>query len=250
MGQYLHTDKQEGKRHTIQGTEINEGILPRAFEHIFTELRANITQEYLVRATYIEIYNEEITDLLSQPTISYSKLALREKKGSGIYVEGLSSTLVNSPDELRKVLQIGNKKRMIMATHMSALSTRSHLIFSVILETTQREENPVYLVRKLYSVVLAGSERMSKTQATGQRLMEARNIGLSISAIGLVISALTNPKSQHIPYRDSKLTRLLQDSLGGKTKTLMIVNVGPAEYNYDESLGSLRYANRAKFIKK
>merc|ERR1719421_2854938 len=134
---------------------------------------------------------------------------------------------------------------------MNAGSSRSHAIFTIIVECAEADEQrgEHIHVGKLNLVDLAGSERQSKTQATGHRLKEATKINLSLSALGNVISALVDGKSQHIPYRDSKLTRLLQDSLGGNTKTVMCANCGPAGYNYDETVSTLRYANRAKNIK-
>ena len=150
-------------------------------------------------------------------------------------------------------MQAGKKNRSVGATAMNAGSSRSHAIFTIIVEccdstgTVRTGEH--ITVGKLNLVDLAGSERQSKTQATGDRLKEATKINLSLSALGNVISALVDGKSQHIPYRDSKLTRLLQDSLGGNTKTVMCANCGPAGYNYDETVSTLRYANRAKNIK-
>jgi kinesin family protein 3/17 len=134
---------------------------------------------------------------------------------------------------------------------MNAGSSRSHAIFTIIVERAETDEvrGEHITVGKLNLVDLAGSERQGKTGATGDRLKEATKINLSLSALGNVISALVDGKSQHIPYRDSKLTRLLQDSLGGNTKTVMCANCGPAGYNYDETVSTLRYANRAKNIK-
>merc|ERR1712025_797131 len=146
---------------------------------------------------------------------------------------------------------VGNNNRSVGATEMNLHSSRSHAIFIVTIECSDEGADGENHIRvgKLNLVDLAGSERQSKTGATGERLKEATKINLSLSALGNVISALVDGKSGHIPYRDSKLTRLLQDSLGGNTKTLMIANLGPADYNYDETLSTLRYANRAKNIK-
>ena len=136
-------------------------------------------------------------------------------------------------------------------TNMNAESSRSHSVFTVVIECSFMDERGEEHIRvgKLNLVDLAGSERQSKTLTTGDRLREATNINLSLSALGNVILALVDGKSQHIPYRDSKLTRILQDSLGGNTRTVMCANVGPADYNYNETLSTLRYANRAKNIK-
>merc|ERR1740123_2353007 len=145
----------------------------------------------------------------------------------------------------------GQKNRSVASTKMNEGSSRSHSIFLVTVEqcSTGGGNEGHIRVGKLNMVDLAGSERQSKTGATGERLKEATKINLSLSALGNVISALVDGKSSHIPYRDSKLTRLLQDSLGGNTKTVMVANCGPADYNYDETLSTLRYAYRAKSIK-
>merc|ERR1711977_342951 len=148
-------------------------------------------------------------------------------------------------------MQAGKKNRSVGETLMNAGSSRSHAIFTIIVECAEVDEKRGEHIKvgKLNLVDLAGSERQSKTGATGHRLKEATKINLSLSALGNVISALVDGKSTHIPYRDSKLTRLLQDSLGGNTKTVMIAAVSPANYNYDESLSTLRFAARAKTIK-
>ena len=153
--------------------------------------------------------------------------------------------------ECEKLMDKGNKNRSVGATLMNADSSRSHSIFAIKVEMCEKDESGEehYRAGKLNLVDLAGSERQSKTGASGDRLKEATKINLSLSALGNVISALVDGKSKHIPYRDSKLTRLLQDSLGGNTKTLMIAALSPAADNYEETLSTLRYANRAKNIK-
>ena len=241
-----------GKTHTMEGlndpSELR-GIIPNAFEHIFDYIALNGEKDkFLVRASYFEIYNEEIRDLLS--ATPQQSLELRESVDSGVYVRDLTSVLVKSVEEIDNVLQKGKKNRSVGATLMNAGSSRSHSVFSIVVECCSNDGQGEHIrVGKLNLVDLAGSERQSKTGATGERLKEATKINLSLSALGNVISALVDGKSQHIPYRDSKLTRILQDSLGGNTKTVMCANAGPADYNYDESLSTLRYANRAKNIK-
>lgn len=148
--------------------------------------------------------------------------------------------------EIDHVLQTGKKNRSVGATLMNATSSRSHAIFTVVVESA---DGGKIRVGKLNLVDLAGSERQTKTGATGDRLKEATKINLSLTALGNVISSLVDGNSTHIPYRDSKLTRLLQNSLGGNAKTVMCANCGPADYNFDETLSTLRYANRAKNIK-
>jgi len=241
-----------GKTHTMDGgpTPELQGIIPNSFEHIFHDVESSEGKQWMVRASFLEIYNEEVRDLLSKDP--KNKLDVKEHKDSGVYVKGLNAFVVKSVPELRNVLEVGKKNRSVGATLMNQDSSRSHCIFTITIETIETAQgNPDGHIRvgKLNLVDLAGSERQSKTGATGDRLKEATKINLSLSALGNVISALVDGKSGHVPYRDSKLTRLLQDSLGGNTKTLMMANVGPADYNFDETLSTLRYANRAKNIK-
>lgn len=226
-------------------------IIPNTFEHIFDHIALNSAKDrYLVCASFFEIYNEEIRDLLVVGKSKQNSLELRESD-AGVYVQGLTSTVVKSASEIDAVLQNGKKNRSVGSTLMNSQSSRSHSIFSIVVEccSTDQHNNEHIRVGKLNLVDLAGSERQSKTGATGERLKEATKINLSLSALGNVISALVDGKAQHIPYRDSKLTRILQDSLGGNTKTVMLANAGPADCNADESLSTLRYANRAKNIK-
>lgn len=159
--------------------------------------------------------------------------------------------IVNDVSSCEKIMEEGWKNRSVGATLMNADSSRSHSIFTIYIEriSTEALESDNVKFGKLNLVDLAGSERQTKTGATGDRLKEATKINLSLSALGNVISALVDGKSKHIPFRDSKLTRLLQDSLGGNTKTLMVACISPADNNYDETLSTLRYANRAKNIK-
>lgn len=201
-----------------------------------------------MRASYLEIYNEELRDLLKKDV--KNRLELKEDPESGVYVKDLSSFVVKSVQEIDQVFIAGTKNRTVGATLMNADSSRSHSIFSIVIEQSGTVGGETQMAMgKLNLVDLAGSERQAKTGAAGTRLKEATKINLSLSALGNVIKALVDPKKGHVPYRDSKLTRLLQDSLGGNAKTVMIANMGPADYNYDETLNTLRYANRAKSIK-
>ena len=239
-----------GKTHTMEGKLEGDlkGIIPNAFDHVFRHITTSEDQEFLVRASFLEIYNEEIRDLLGKNP--QSKLELKENVDSGVYVKDLTAFVVKGVSEITNVLKAGKKNRSVGATLMNQDSSRSHSIFSIVIESCDRGSADNHIrVGKLNLVDLAGSERQSKTGATGERLKEATRINLSLSALGNVISALVDGKSGHIPYRDSKLTRLLQDSLGGNTKTVMVANVGPADYNFDETMSTLRYANRAKNIK-
>uniref|UniRef100_A0A8B9NHI4 Kinesin-like protein n=1 Tax=Accipiter nisus TaxID=211598 RepID=A0A8B9NHI4_9AVES len=241
-----------GKSFTMQGVvdpSIQKGIIPRAFEHIFESVQCAENAKFLVRASYLEIYNEDIRDLLGADT--KQKLELKEHPEKGVYVKGLSLHTVHSVVQCEQIMETGWRNRAVGYTLMNKDSSRSHSIFTVHMEIyTVDEQGQDHLrAAKLNLVDLAGSERQSKTGATGERLKEATKINLSLSALGNVISALVDGRCKHIPYRDSKLTRLLQDSLGGNTKTLMVACLSPADNNYDESLSTLRYANRAKNIK-
>eukprot|EP00466_Bigelowiella_natans_P016562 jgi/Bigna1/87357/estExt_fgenesh1_pg.C_190148 len=244
-----------GKTYSMMGLDSPDeerGIIPKSFHHIFDTINANTekNKKYLVRGAFIEIYNEEVRDLLAA---DYKQaLPVKEHPEKGVFVQGLTHTVVKSSAELITIMDKGNGNRTVGATRMNAGSSRSHSIFVINIETVTHDEetnDDRFTAGKLNLVDLAGSERQSKTGAEGMRLTEAKNINLSLSALGNVISALTSKKAKHIPYRDSKLTRLLQDSLGGNTKTVMIAAVSPADYNYDETLSTLRYANRAKAIK-
>ena len=243
-----------GKTFTMEGVNHDDalkGIIPRAFQHVFEaiEARRKPDSEFLVRASYLELYNEEVRDLLSKN--SSNKLELKETPDTGVYVRDLTSYVVKSTKECDKLRDFGAKNRHVGATAMNQDSSRSHSIYTITVESCETREDGTNAIRmgKLNLVDLAGSERQAKTQAAGDRLKEATKINLSLSALGNCISALVDGKSAHIPYRDSKLTRLLQDSLGGNTKTVMVANLGPADWNYDETLSTLRYANRAKNIK-
>ncbi|CAG5131881.1 unnamed protein product [Candidula unifasciata] len=242
-----------GKTFTMEGLRAipeKRGIIPNSFAHIFGHIaKAEGDTRFLVRVSYLEIYNEEVRDLLGKD--QHQRLEVKERPDVGVYVKDLSAFVVNNADDMDRIMTLGNKNRSVGATNMNLHSSRSHAIFTVTIECSEKglDGKQHVKVGKLHLVDLAGSERQSKTGATGQRLKEATKINLSLSTLGNVISSLVDGKSTHIPYRNSKLTRLLQDSLGGNSKTVMIANIGPADYNYDESISTLRYANRAKNIK-
>ncbi|QDZ25159.1 kinesin [Chloropicon primus] len=245
-----------GKTFTMEGNlgdDKTKGIIPNAFDHVFRAIETSQDdKKFLVRASFLEIYNEEVRDLLSKNSAN-TKLELKENVDTGVYVKNLTSFVVKGVSEIHNVLAVGKKNRTVGTTLMNRDSSRSHSIFTIVIECSETVNadsgDSKIRVGKLNLVDLAGSERQSKTGATGERLKEATKINLSLSALGNVISALVDGRSGHIPYRDSKLTRLLQDSLGGNTKTVMVANIGPADYNYDETMSTLRYANRAKNIK-
>ena len=243
-----------GKTFTMQGLakpNSKRGIIPRCCQHILKGVQNNSYHsncKYLLHVSYLEIYNEEIRDLLVKD--SRCRLEIKEHPDRGMYVKGLSSITVDSYDDMEKIIESGGKHRSVGATLLNADSSRSHCIFIVDLEVcVQNEDEEFYRKGKLNLVDLAGSERQRKSGATGERLREATRINLSLSVLGNVISSLVDGKSKHVPYRDSKLTRLLQDSIGGNSKTLMIACISPGVNNYEETLSTLRYAKRAKNIK-
>lgn len=246
-----------GKSHTMMGEGKDElrGIIPTAFEHIYGYIddSKNGNKKFLVRCSYLEIYNEDVRDLLSSDI--ERKLELKENEKKVVYVKDLNIVTVKNVADIEQLMVKGMSMRKTGATAMNEQSSRSHSIFTIYIETSEDVPDGKggtaqrYRSGKLNLVDLAGSERQTKTKAEGQRLKEAAKINLSLSALGNVISALVAGEKNHIPYRDSKLTRLLQDSLGGNTKTVMIAALSPADYNYDETLSTLRYASRAKSIK-
>jgi hypothetical protein len=184
------------------------GIIPQAFFHIFNHISTTSEKKFLVRVSFLEIYNEEIRDLLVKMAKKPTALELKEHPETGVYVKDLSSYVVKNVAEMDKLMAFGNSNRSVGSTLMNAQSSRSHSIFTITVESSEMgadgEEH--YRVGKLNLVDLAGSERQSKTGATGDRLKEATKINLSLSALGNCISALVDGKSSHIPYRDSKLT--------------------------------------------
>jgi hypothetical protein len=199
----------------------------------------------------LEIYNEQVKDLLT-PGGAKNNLQVRQKSSVGsFYVQDLTKVLVGNYKEIEKLIDEGTNNRTIASTNMNSSSSRAHTVVTITFDQVSNNNSEKETIKSsiINLVDLAGSERADATGATGDRLKEATKINLSLAALGNVISALVDGKSSHIPYRDSKLTRLLQNSLGGNAKTVMCANAGPADYNYDETLSTLRYANRAKNIK-
>ncbi|ETV95801.1 hypothetical protein, variant 2 [Aphanomyces invadans] len=243
-----------GKTHTMMGSGDDHGIIPKMNEDLFrrVETQSNDTTKYLITVSFLEIYNEVIKDLLNP---SDKVLKIREHPDMGIYVEHLAELVVRDPADVTRLLEEGNKVRQVAATQMNERSSRSHSCFTIKIaskkiETLHDMTRETMMNAKINLVDLAGSERAAKTGATGDRLKEGAAINKSLSALGNVINMLADrSKKGHVPYRDSKLTRLLQESLGGNSLTVMIAAVSPADYNFDESLGTLQYANRAKSIK-
>ncbi|KAJ2969193.1 hypothetical protein NQ176_g8800 [Zarea fungicola] len=239
-----------GKSYTMMGTSIDDdagrGVIPRIVEQIFASIMSSpSTIEYTVRVSYMEIYMERIRDLLAPQN---DNLPVHEEKNRGVYVKGLLEIYVSSVQEVYEVMRRGGNARAVAATNMNQESSRSHSIF-VITITQKNVETGSAKSGQLFLVDLAGSEKVGKTGASGQTLEEAKKINKSLSALGMVINALTDGKSSHVPYRDSKLTRILQESLGGNSRTTLIINCSPSSYNDVETLGTLRFGTRAKSIK-
>lgn len=239
-----------GKSYTMMGSSIDDddgrGVIPRIVEQIFASIMTSpSTIEYTVRVSYMEIYMEKIRDLLAPQN---DNLPVHEEKNRGVYVKGLLEIYVSSVQEVYEVMRRGGNARAVAATNMNQESSRSHSIF-VITVTQKNVETGSAKSGQLFLVDLAGSEKVGKTGASGQTLEEAKKINKSLSALGMVINALTDGKSSHIPYRDSKLTRILQESLGGNSRTTLIINCSPSSYNDAETLSTLRFGTRAKSIK-
>ena len=234
----------------MMGADIDDeeqrGIIPRIVEQMFASiLRSPGNIEYTVRVSYMEIYMEKIRDLLAPQN---DNLPIHEEKSRGVYVKGLLEIYVSSVQEVYEVMRRGGTARATAATNMNQESSRSHSIF-VITITQKNVETGSAKSGQLFLVDLAGSEKVGKTGASGQTLEEAKKINKSLSALGMVINSLTDGKSTHIPYRDSKLTRILQESLGGNSRTTLIINCSPSSYNDQETISTLRFGVRAKAIK-
>ncbi|KAH7375769.1 kinesin heavy chain [Plectosphaerella cucumerina] len=239
-----------GKSYTMMGSSIDDddgrGVIPRIVEQIFASIMSSPgTIEYTVRVSYMEIYMEKIRDLLAPQN---DNLPVHEEKSRGVYVKGLLEIYVSSVQEVYEVMRRGGNARAVAATNMNQESSRSHSIF-VITITQKNVETGSAKSGQLFLVDLAGSEKVGKTGASGQTLEEAKKINKSLSALGMVINALTDGRSSHVPYRDSKLTRILQESLGGNSRTTLIINCSPSSYNDAETLSTLRFGTRAKAIK-
>ena len=249
-----------GKTFTMEGFTYDQydesrGIIPRTIEDIFAYIESNSNKDtkFIIRAAYLQIYNEMISDLL-KPNNPNKNLNIREDKKKGLYVEHLSEWAVRSPSDIYSLLERGASCREVSNTNMNDVSSRSHAVFMIIVEqlisNLEINGKQITKIGKLNLVDLAGSERTRITGATGKQLEESKKINKSLSALGNVINALTDSKERkHIPYRDSKLTRLLENSLGGNCKTTMIATISPAQCSFNESLSTLNFAKRAKNIK-
>ena len=253
-----------GKTFTIQGAASEEisadsssyhlrGILPRCFEYIFSVISSLVKEgnvEFLVKCSYLEIYQEQVSDLLDP---NPQNLQIREDMKKGVYVDGIIEAQVTNVMETYQILKTGSRNRHVSSTSMNKESSRSHSVFSLNIESKSNFEGLVNFKSSRFNLIdLAGSERQKSTACVGERLKEAGMINKSLSALGNVINSLveiSEGKSRHVPYRDSRLTFLLKDSLGGNSKTLIIANVSPAVSSLSETLSTLKFAQRAKLIK-
>ncbi|CAM4474444.1 unnamed protein product [Leuciscus chuanchicus] len=252
-----------GKSHTMMGMPGDVGLIPRICEGLFSRISGMTRRDeasFRTEVSYLEIYNERVRDLLRRKMAKTYNLRVREHPKEGPYVEDLSKHLVQNYSDVEELMEAGNINRTTASTGMNDTSSRSHAIFTINFTQAKFDaEMPSETVSKIHLVDLAGSERADATGATGVRLKEGGNINKSLVTLGNVISALADlsqeggnshlkKKQVFVPYRDSVLTWLLKDSLGGNSKTIMIATISPADVNYGETLSTLRYANRAKNI--
>ncbi|GIQ84752.1 kinesin-like protein [Kipferlia bialata] len=243
-----------GKTHTMLGhDDSGQGIMMLTLTELFARINSMDTHSVKCLVSYIEIYNEKIRDLLAPVTEKPVYLSLREDPKLGPTVAGLSEKAISTPAEAMDLLAQGSSTRTQFATGANAYSSRSHAILRVRIESRPKDAGMSADITqgKLSLIDLAGSERAARTKNMGARLLEGANINRSLLALGNCINALCTAKGRkvYVPYRDSKLTRLLKDSLGGNTKTVMINNISPSSFSYEDTLNTLKYANRAKQIK-
>ncbi|KAL6555341.1 hypothetical protein OROGR_006599 [Orobanche gracilis] len=249
---FAYGQTSSGKTHTMRGSSSEPGVIPLAVHDLFNIIQQDIDREFLLRMSYMEIYNEEINDLLAP---EHRKLQIHESTERGIFVAGLREEIVASADQVLELMEYGESHRHIGETNMNVYSSRSHTIFRMIIESRERSDDAVaehscdaVRVSVLNLVDLAGSERAAKTGAEGVRLKEGSHINKSLMTLGTVIKKLSEgAESQggHVPYRDSKLTRILQPALGGNANTSIICNITLAQIHADETKSSLQFASRA-----
>jgi kinesin family member 5 len=260
-GGFLETQGLEGASF---GEKDTSGIIPRACKTLFETIdKKDEVVEAVCRCSFMEIYMENIKDLLcdsqgsqrvgsasqiSQGSqISSEKLRIRQDNHKGVYIQGLTSKFVYSSNDVMNIIKEGAKQRVVASTSLNSISSRSHAVITLVL--TQKINDGTEIVSKLHMIDLAGSENVGKSEVQGVNLIEAQTINKSLCSLGNVINALTEKGRVHIPYRDSKLTYLLQDSLGGNSKTIIIATVSPASSCLSETLNTLKFAKRAKTIK-
>lgn len=225
--------------------EPAKGIIPRACKHIFDRIEADESgTEFILKCSFLEIYKESIRDLLDREKVN---LKVRETPSRGVWVQDLTEHFVSCVEDIFYLLEMGEKSRSVSSTKMNSVSSRSHSLF--ILTLSQKNVDGSTKEGKLNLADLAGSEKVGKTGATGDTLEEAKKINQSLSALGNCINALTKAKKGHVPYRDSKLTHILRESLGGNSKTTLIIACSPHSFNVEETISTLKFGQRAKSIK-
>ncbi|MCQ2819823.1 MAG: hypothetical protein MJ252_21370 [archaeon] len=244
---FAYGQTSSGKTFTMSGVLNNpklEGIIPRMIKQIFSFFESKPSFQFELKASMVEIYNEKVNDLIE---VERTDLNIRETPNKEIFIENLSEVEIKTVEDFYNMLDTGNKNRKVAFTNMNANSSRSHslVILKIKYEDTEKNEKKN---GSLFLVDLAGSEKLSKTGAEGETLKEGNAINKSLTALGQVINALTQKKKVHVPYRNSKLTRILTESLGGNAKTLLIVTCSPSDYNEEETLSTLRFGKRAKKI--
>ncbi|KAJ6730172.1 CENTROMERE PROTEIN E [Salix viminalis] len=251
---FAYGQTSSGKTFTMNGAQNDRGIIDRAVKDVFNKIHMIYDREFLIRVSYMEIYNEEINDLFA---VENQKLPIHESLERGVFVAGLKEEIVSDAEQVLKLIQGGEVIRHFGETSMNARSSRSHTIFRMVIESKGKDANSsdysssdAIRVSVLNLVDLAGSERITKTGAGGVRLKEGNYINKSLMVLGNVINKLSDGAKQrgHIPYRDSKLTRILQPSLGGNAKTSIICTVAPEKLHVEETKGTLLFASRAKRI--
>ncbi|KAJ1357189.1 hypothetical protein KIN20_015268 [Parelaphostrongylus tenuis] len=246
---FAYGQTSSGKTHTMEGAiddPVMQGIIPRIVHDIFNHIYTMDTElEFHIKVSYFEIYNEKIRDLLDPEKVN---LSIHEDKNRVPYVKGATERFVGSPEEVMQTIEDGKSNRQVAVTNMNEHSSRSHSVFLITVKQ-EHQATKKQLAGKLYLVDLAGSEKVSKTGAQGTVLEEAKNINKSLTALGIVISALAEGTKSHVPYRDSKLTRILQESLGGNSRTTVIICASPSHFNEAETKSTLMFGQRAKTIK-
>jgi kinesin family protein 5 len=247
---FAYGQTSSGKTYTMTGPDLldpeHQGLIPRMVFSIFDSIsNSDPCIEFTVKVSYCEIYLEKIRDLLN---VNKNNLKIHEDRTRGVFIAELTEKYVSDAREVFEIMKVGLDNRVVGCTNMNQQSSRSHSLFSLTVSQTNSRDF-IAKTGKLYLVDLAGSEKVAKTSSCGIRLEEAKNINKSLTMLGLVINSLTDGKSTHIPYRDSKLTRVLQDSLGGNSKTSLIITCSPSVFNEAETISTLRFGIRAKCIK-
>jgi centromeric protein E len=250
MFNFRYGQTSSGKTHTMQGNPDSPGLIPQSIEEAFSHISLDSERQYMLRCSYIELYNEELSDLLDMT----KEIKIRQDPQKGVYIEGATEEVVTSPEQVQALMKLGQERRHVSATALNLVSSRSHSIFRMVIESSPNlgssRENAAASVRisVLNLVDLAGSERVGDSKVTGAGLKEAANINNSLLVLAQVISKLSEGKGGHVPFRDSKLTRMLQPSLGGNSRTAVICGMTPHWQHAEESISTLRFATRAKKI--